>query len=124
MNPGQYAPGRKGIVMDFVLKLLLSNAVIILSVQLGKRIPSLAGLIATMPLAGLIVLIWLYTEKKGDFNFMMLYTQGALWGIIPSIAFYLTALFCFSRHLSLPIVLSASFAVWFVGAVIHQRLLH
>ena len=110
--------------MDFVLKLLLSNAVIILSVQLGKRIPALAGLIATMPLAGLIVLIWLYTEKKGDFGFMMLYTQGALWGIIPSIAFYLTALFCFSRNLSLPVVLSASFAVWFVGALIHQRLLH
>jgi hypothetical protein len=37
--------------MDFVLNLLLSNAVIILSVQLGKKIPALAGLIATMPLA-------------------------------------------------------------------------
>lgn len=107
--------------MDFVLKLLLSNAVIILSVQLGKRIPSLAGLIATMPLAGLIVLIWLYTEKQGDFDFMVLYTKGALWGILPSIAFYLVALFCFSRHLSLAIVLSASFGIWILGALIHQR---
>ncbi len=110
--------------MDFLFKLLLSNAVIILSVQIGKRFPSLAGLIATMPLAGLIVLVWLYADKRGDFDFMVLYTRGALWGILPSIAFYITALLCFGRHLSLAVVLSASFAVWLVGAVIHQRFLH
>lgn len=110
--------------MSFLLKLLLSNAVIILSVQLGKRVPSLGGLIATMPLAGLIVLVWLYTEMQGDPDFMVLYTKGALWGILPSIAFYLTALFCFSRHLPLPVVLSASFGIWALGALIHQRFLH
>jgi uncharacterized membrane protein (GlpM family) len=109
--------------MDFVLKLLLSNVLIILSVQVGKRVPALAGLIATMPLAGLIVLLWLYAEKQGDFDFMVLYTKGALWGIIPSIAFYVTALFCFSKHLSLPTALLASFGVWFLGALIHQRFL-
>jgi uncharacterized membrane protein (GlpM family) len=110
--------------MDFLLKLLLSNVVIILCVQIGKKIPSLAGLIATMPLAGLIVLIWLYTDKRGDFGFMALYTRGALWGILPTVAFYLTALFCFTKQMPLAVVLSASFGVWLVGAFIHQRLLH
>jgi uncharacterized membrane protein (GlpM family) len=111
----------KGFDMNFLLKLLLTNAVIIFSVLVGKKIPSLAGLIATMPLAGLIVLVWLYSEKRGDVDFMVLYTQGALWGILPTLAFYLTALFCFSRHLPLAVVLSASFGVWVVGAIIHQR---
>lgn len=110
--------------MDFLLKLLLSNLLIILCVQIGKRVPSLAGLVATMPLAGLIVLIWLYTEKRGDFDFMVLYTRGALWGILPSIAFYLTALICFAKHLPLSAVLSVSFGVWILGALIHQRFLH
>jgi uncharacterized membrane protein (GlpM family) len=110
--------------MDFLLKLLLSNAVIILCVQIGKKIPSLAGLIATMPLAGLIVLVWLYSEKGGDFDFMVLYTRSALWGILPTLAFYLIALLCFTKQLPLAAVLSASFGVWVVGALIHQRWFH
>jgi uncharacterized membrane protein (GlpM family) len=109
--------------MEFLLKLCVSNAVIILCVQLAKKLPSLAGLIATMPLAGLIVLVWVYTDRRGDFDFMLTYTRGALWGILPSIAFYLVALLCFSRHLSLPMTLAASFAVWLAGAVVHQRFL-
>jgi uncharacterized membrane protein (GlpM family) len=110
--------------MEFVLKLCLSNAIIILCVQLAKKLPSLAGLIATMPLAGLIVLVWLYADRQGDFSFMVTYTRGALWGILPSVAFYLVALLCFSRHLGLPLTLAASFAVWLAGALIHQWALH
>lgn len=109
--------------MDFLVKLLISNVVIVVCVQLGKRLPSLAGLVATMPLAGLVVLVWLYAEKGGDPSFMVTYTRGALWGILPSIAFYVVAFICFSRHFSLPVTLSASFAVWAAGAVIHQKLL-
>jgi uncharacterized membrane protein (GlpM family) len=89
-------------------------------VQLAKKLPSLAGLIATMPLAGLIVLVWLYTDHRGEPGFMVTYTRGAVWGILPSIAFYLVALLCFSRHFSLPVTLAASFAAWLVGALIHQ----
>jgi hypothetical protein len=43
--------------MSFFIKLLISNSVIIFCTQIGKRSPSLGGLIATMPLTGLIVLI-------------------------------------------------------------------
>jgi len=109
--------------MNFLVKLLISVAIIVFCVQVGKKFPALAGLVATMPLAGLIVLIWLYTDRPGDYDFIVKYTQGALWGILPSIAFYLVALFCFSRHCSLPVTLSGSFGVWLVGAIIHQRLL-
>lgn len=109
--------------MSFFVKLLISNTVIIFCAQIGKRFPSLGGLIATMPLTGLIVLIWLYTDNPGDFELMKNYTTGALWGILPSIMFFLVALFCFSRHFSLTVVLSASFGVWLAGAFIHQWLL-
>ena len=80
--------------------------------------------IAVMPLTGLIVLLWLYTEAPGNFNLMTEYTKGALWGIVPSILFFLVALMCFRRQLSLWIVLCASFAVWLIGAFIHQWLLN
>lgn len=86
--------------------------------------PTLAGLIAVMPLTGLVVLVWLYLDDPGNAALMINYTKGALWGIIPSILFFLVAFLCFSRKLPLKIVLVASFAVWFVAAAVHQLLLH
>ena len=110
--------------MNFLLKLAISNAIIILCSQLGKRLPTLGGLIATMPLTGLIILIWLYSDNPGDYKLMERYTQGALWGIVPSILFFGVAFFCFRRQMPLSVVLPAGFGVWVLGAAVHQWLLH
>ena len=110
--------------MRFVLKLLISVGVIIFCTQIGRKLPTLAGLIAVMPLTGLIVLVWLYLDNPGNFNLMSDYIKGALWGILPSILFFLTAFICFRKHIPLWIVLSASFAVWLIAAFFHQWLLH
>ncbi|MFB0555313.1 MAG: DUF3147 family protein [Phycisphaerae bacterium] len=109
--------------MRFAIKLLISVCVIAFCAQIGRKLPTLAGLIAVMPLTGLIVLVWLYLDNPGDFNLMTEYTKGALWGIVPSVLFFLVAFLCFQKKLSLWIVLCASFAVWFVAAFIHQLLL-
>jgi len=110
--------------MRFVIKLLISVCIIVLCTQIGRKLPTLAGLIAVMPLTGLIVLVWLYLDNPGNFNLMSDYIKGALWGILPTILFFLTAFICFRKHLSLWIVLCASFAVWLIAAFFHQWLLH
>ena len=110
--------------MRFVIKLLVSIGIIIFCTQIGRKLPSLAGLIAVMPLTGLVVLVLLYLDEPENFELMTNYTRGALWGILPSILFFLVAFICFRRHLSLWIVLCASFLVWFIGAFIHQWLLN
>jgi uncharacterized membrane protein (GlpM family) len=69
------------------------------------------------------VLVWLYRENPGNFNLMTEYTKGALWGIVPSVLFFLVAFVCFHKRLSLPIVLCASFAVWLIAAAVHHLLL-
>jgi uncharacterized membrane protein (GlpM family) len=109
--------------MRFAIKLFFSLCIIALCSQIGRKLPTLAGLIAVMPLTGLIVLIWLYLDNPGNFNLMTNYTKGALWGIVPSVLFFLAAFLCFHKKLSLWIVLCASFAVWLVAAFIHQLLL-
>ena len=106
------------------IKILISVIIIVFCTQIGRRLPTLAGLVAVMPLTGLIVLVWLYTDNPDNFNIVIDYTKGALWGILPSILFFLTAFICFRRHLSLWIVLCASFAVWLIAAFFHQWLLH
>jgi uncharacterized membrane protein (GlpM family) len=109
--------------MRFVIKLLISVCVIAICAQVGRKLPSLAGLIAVMPLTGVIVLVWLYVDNPGNFELMSAYTRGALWGILPSDLFFVVAYLCFRRHLALWIVLCASFAVWVIVAFIHQWLL-
>lgn len=119
-----FARGEAGTVgMRFAIKLLISVCVIGFCAGVGRRLPTLAGLIAVMPLTGLIVLVWLCLDNPSDFNLITEYTKGALWGIVPSVLFFLVAFVCFRRHLPLWIVLCASFAVWFIGAFVHQWLL-
>ncbi|MFH1783315.1 MAG: DUF3147 family protein [bacterium] len=109
--------------MQYMVKLLISLCIIFLATWLGKKLPSLAGLIATMPLTGVIVLLWLYSENKDNYNLLTKYTTGALWGILPSILFFLTAFICFKKQIPFPFIIILSFSVWIIGAFVHQMLL-
>jgi len=109
--------------MQFFIKVLISITLIIFCTQIGRKFPSLSGLVATMPLTSLIVLLWLYTDNPGNYTLMTTFSKGALWGIIPSILFFISVYICFTKQLPLAIVLSASLGVWLVGASVHQWLL-
>jgi uncharacterized membrane protein (GlpM family) len=109
--------------MQILLKIVLSVAIILAATGISRRLPSTAGLIGVMPLVGALVLVWVYVENKGDPRIMQDFTKGAIWGILPTILFYLVALFCFRRQFPLSIVLCTSFAVWFAAAFLHQWLL-
>ena len=110
--------------MRFVIRLLISIGIIILCSQIGRKLPTLAGLIAVMPLTGLIVLLWLYSDNPANSAVLTDYTKGALWGIIPSTLFFLAAFLCFKKNLPLWLILSISFAIWLTAAAIHQYLLN
>ena len=110
--------------MNFIVKLLTSVVLIILATQIGKKIPSAAGLIATMPLTGLIVMMWLYFDNRGNHYVMEQYSKGAMWGILPSFMFFLTTLLCFKRNMTLPFVLVAGTGAWLIGAALHQWFLN
>lgn len=109
--------------MHVFIKTLISLAIIIVCARIGRRYPTLGGLIATMPLTSLLVMLWLWTDLPGNYRLMTEYTMGVLWGIIPTVLFFLVAHFLFRRELSLPVVLAASFGVWLAGAAVHQYLL-
>jgi len=106
--------------VQLFVKIVFSITVILTATAIGKKLPSSAGLIAVMPLTGALVLVWMYIENKGDTRVMQDFAEGALLGILPSILFFLVALFCFRRQLSLPIVLASSFGIWLAGAFVHQ----
>jgi uncharacterized membrane protein (GlpM family) len=109
--------------MQFVIKLLIANMIIVFCSQIGRKYPTLAGLIATMPLTGALVLVWLSLDNPGDYQLMRDYARGALWGIVPSVLFFLSAYACFHRTLALAVVVAISFGFWLLGAFVHQWLL-
>ncbi len=109
--------------MEFFVKILISVAIIIVCTQIGRSFPSLSGLIATMPIVSVIILVWIYSDNPGNFKLMEDFTRAALWGIIPSILFFVAAYISFVKHYPIGIVLCVSFGTWLVGAFVHQWLL-
>ncbi len=109
--------------MLFAIKIIVSVSVILTCTWIGKKLPSLGGLLAVMPLTGLLVMLFLYFESGRSQEKMLDYNRGALWGIIPSIMFFAVAFWAFKRQFSLPVVLTLSFSVWIVGALVHQYFL-
>ncbi|MHC1699051.1 MAG: DUF3147 family protein [Geobacteraceae bacterium] len=109
--------------MQLFLKILLSIVIILGATSVAKRFPSLAGLVGVMPLTGALVLVWVYLENRGNQVVMVNFSKGALWGMLPSLLFFLVAFFCFKKGFSLPLVLGSSFLVWLVAAGVHQTLL-
>ena len=63
--------------MQFLVKLLIALGIIIICSQIGGRLPKLAGLIATMPFTGLVVLIWLYHDGLSGVQNLSEHTRGA-----------------------------------------------
>jgi len=109
--------------MQLIVKAIISGCIIALCAYIGKRLPSLSGLIAVMPLTGFFAMLWLYYEPASQSQTMAKYCQGAIWGILPSILFFITALICFRKALPLWLVIILSFAVWLLAAFVHQLIL-
>jgi len=106
--------------MQMIVKIVVSVALILAATAIARRMPSTAGLIGVMPLTGALILVWVYLENRGDPHVMQDFAKGALWGILPSILFFLVAFFCFRKHFPLPVVLISSFGAWLAAAAVHQ----
>jgi uncharacterized membrane protein (GlpM family) len=106
-----------------LIKAVLSVAIILTATGIARRFPSLAGLIGVMPLTGALVLVWTYIENRGDRAVMQGLVKGSIYGLVPALLFFLVAFIGFKRGISLPVVISISFAAWLLGAFVHQMTL-
>ena len=106
----------------FIVKVGVSALIIAGVSELAKRMPSLGGLIAAMPLTTLLALIWLYTET-GDYQLAQSFTRSVLFAIIPTVFFFIAALALFKKGVPFIMVLGMSFAVYIAAALVHQHFL-
>ena len=103
----------------FVIKIVVSALIIAGVSELAKRMPSFGGLIAAMPLTTLLSLIWLYVDT-GDYELAHAFTRSVLFAIVPTIFFFITALYLFRRGTSFVTLLLVSFVVFLGAAAVHQ----
>ncbi|UCF31425.1 MAG: DUF3147 family protein [bacterium] len=106
----------------FLVKIAVSALVIAGVSELAKRMPSLGGLIAAMPLTTLLTLIWLYADTR-DYQLAATFTKSVLFAIIPTIFFFIAALYLFRRGIPFVWILILSFAVFAAAAGVHQTYL-
>jgi len=106
----------------FLVKVIVSALIIAGVSELAKKLPSLGGLIAAMPLTTLLALIWLYADT-GDYQLAVDFTRSVLFAIIPTTIFFISALFLFKRGVPFVLVLLLSFVVFALAAVVHQVLI-
>ena len=110
--------------MYFIVKLAVTVTVIVVVAQIAKRFPALGGLITVMPITSLLVLFWIYSDTQTRSPAILTgFAKGALLGIFPTILFFLTVFLCFKRNCPVWLAITAGFAVWLLGAILHQWLL-
>ena len=109
--------------MLFVVKIIVSALIIAVVSEISKHLAHLGGLIAAMPLTTLLTLFWLNYETGGDHKILTEFTVSVFWGIFPSMVFFICAIYLFKRGWSFYPVVGISLLVFFMAAVVHQKLL-
>ena len=69
-------------------KALLSGALIVAIAELGKRLPALAALVASLPLVSVLGMILLWHERPDAEN-MAIHAEATFWYVLPSLPMFL-----------------------------------
>lgn len=75
-------------MMQYLIKLLVSAAIILAVSEISKRSTLLGGLLASLPLTSFLAMLWLYHDTQDAAKVAALSTS-ILWLVLPSIVFFL-----------------------------------
>lgn len=102
------------------LKLTVSLMIILAASSIGKKFPAAAALLVVMPLTSLIVMLWLRTDNPDDIEIIVKFVRGALFGILPTVVFFLVMTICLARKWDFGTSLATGLGVWAMGALMHR----
>ena len=72
----------------YLIKLLVSAAIIVVISELSKKLPLLASLIASLPLVSVLGMVWMYGEKV-EIEKIAAHAEGTFWYVLPSLPMFL-----------------------------------
>ena len=86
---------------SFVAKALLAGVMIAAIAEIGRRLPTAAALIASLPLVSILGMIFLWYAKPDAEN-MAVHAQSTFWFVLPSLPMFLL----------MPVLLRQGFGFW------------
>jgi hypothetical protein len=75
-------------MFPLVAKALLSGALIVAIAEIGKRLPTLGALIASLPLVSVLGMILLW-QTRPDAENMAVHAEATFWYVLPSLPMFL-----------------------------------
>ena len=82
-------------------KALLSGALIVAIAEIGKRLPTLGALVASLPLVSVLGMMLLWRERPDARN-MAIHAEATFWYVLPSLPMFL----------AIPALLRAGLGFW------------
>jgi hypothetical protein len=86
---------------SFVAKALLAGVIIAAIAELGRRLPAMAALIASLPLVSILGMIFLW-HARPDAENMAVHAQATFWFVLPSLPMFLL----------IPVLLRQGYGFW------------
>ena len=83
-------------MLQLVAKALLSGALIVAIAEIGKRLPTLGALIASLPLVSVLGMMFLW-HARPDAENMAVHAEATFWYVLPSLPMFLAIPFML-RH--------------------------
>ena len=75
-------------MLQLVAKALLSGALIVAIAEIGKRLPTLGALVASLPLVSVLGMILLWNTRPDAEN-MAVHSEATFWYVLPSLPMFL-----------------------------------
>jgi hypothetical protein len=75
-------------MLQLVAKALLSGALIVAIAEIGKRLPTLGALVASLPLVSVLGMILLWNTRPDTEN-MAVHSEATFWYVLPSLPMFL-----------------------------------
>ncbi len=110
-----------GQAVFFITKVVISGILIALISSLAKTYPKWAALLTALPLMTFLSLIWIYVETR-DLALLSTYTRDVFFWVLPSLFFFVAAMFLFRMRIPFILSLSLSTLSLFVGVLLFEKL--
>ena len=105
----------------FIVKVIVSGLLIAIISSLAKTLPKWAALLTALPMMTFLSLIWIYLETK-DLALLETYTRDVLIWVLPSLLFFVAAIYLFRAKIPFLLTMGISTAVLFVGVLVFEKL--
>ncbi len=105
--------------LQFLLKLLITVATVLVASYLAKRTGWLGALVASLPLTSLLVLTWLYADTHDAVRVADL-SMGIFWFVLGSLPFFVVLAFALRQGWHVVLSFGVAVLAGFIGVVLTQ----